>query len=200
LPLSLAGALLALPAAAPDLEQIKSRGVIRVVVAGAQSPQTVALFPGAAPGVERELIESFARVQGLRLDVVKAPGYADRIPLLLRGEGDVIVAIFDTEDPRRQVDFTGEVMPPHNVAVNRAPAPPVRGLQALAALPAVGAIKGAKPAEAALESGVPSGALRLFASRDALLSALKGGQVAAVVLPVSELPLASREFPGLQAA
>jgi ABC-type amino acid transport substrate-binding protein len=131
--------------------------------------------------------------------VVTAQGYADRIPMLLRGDGDLIVAIFDTEDRRRQVDFTAEVMPTHNVVVTLKPAPVVVDTAGLKGLSSVGAIKGAKPAEEAVAAGVPSSSLRLFETRDALLDALRAKQVAAVVLPVSELALAGREFPGLQA-
>ncbi len=186
-------------AGAADLEQVRSRGALRVIVAADESAETFALTPGPDPGFERELIETFARVQGLQLEVVTAEGYADRIPRLLKGDGDVIVAIFDTEDRRRQVAFTGEVMPTHNVAVTFKPAPVVSDLAALKALPSVGAIKGAKPAEAAAEAGVAASALRLFETRDALLQALRAKQVAAVVLPISEMALAAREFADLQA-
>ena len=111
----------------------------------------------------------------------------------------MIVAIFDTEDRRKQVDFTGEVMPTHNVAVTLEPASVVSDVAALKALASVGAIKGAKPAEAAVKAGVSPSALRLFETRDGLLQALRAKQVTAVVLPISELALASREFSGLQA-
>jgi ABC-type amino acid transport substrate-binding protein len=186
-------------AGAADLEQIRARGALRVIVAADESAETFALTAGPDPGFERELLESFARLQGLQLEVVAAQAYSDRIPRLLRGDGDLIVAIFDTEDRRKRVAFTGEVMPTHNVAVNLKPAPAVSDLAALKALPSVGAIKGAKPAEAAAEAGVSTSALRLFETRDGLLQALRAKQVAAVVLPVSELALAGREFAGLQA-
>lgn len=184
-------------AGAADLEQVRARNALRVIVAADESAETFALTPGPDPGFERELIETFARVQGVTLEVVTAAGYADRIPMLLKGDGDVIVAIFDTEDRRRQVDFTAEVMPTHNVAVTLKPAPVLADIAALKGLPAVGAIKGAKPAEAASAAGIAT--LRLFETRDGLLEALRARQVAAVVLPVSELALAAREFPDLQA-
>jgi membrane-bound lytic murein transglycosylase F len=191
--------LCAAGAGAADLEEVRQAGRLRVVVAADESAETFARAAGPAPGFERELVESFARLQGLELEVVTAPGYADRIPLLLRGGGDVIVAIFDTEDRRKQVAFTGEVMPTHNVAVTQKPAAVVSDLPGLKALHAIGAIKGAKPAEAAAEAGVPTASLRFFDSRQALLTALKTNQVAAVILPVSELAIAERDFPGLQA-
>jgi ABC-type amino acid transport substrate-binding protein len=186
-------------AAAADLEEVRKAGRLRVVVAADESAETFARAAGPAPGFERELIEGFARLQGVELEVVTAPGYADRIPLLLRGGGDVIVAIFDTEDRRKQVAFTGEVMPTHNVVVTQKPAAVVSDAAGLKTLSAVGAIKGAKPAEAAAEAGVSASSLRLYESRDALLAALRSKQVAAVILPVSEMAIAERDFPGLQA-
>jgi ABC-type amino acid transport substrate-binding protein len=186
-------------AAAADLDDVKARGALRVVVAEDEAAETFALQPGPDPGFERELLESFVRLQGVKLEVVSARGYADRIPILSRGDGDVIVAIFDTEDRRKLVDFTAEVMPTHNVVVTLKPAPVIGDASTLKTLPSVGAIKGAKPAEAALGAGVAPAALRLYPSRDALLDALRAKQVGAVVLPVSELALAGRAFPGLQA-
>src|SRR5262245_14940889 len=174
-------------AGAADLEQVRSRGTLRVVVAADESAETFALTPGPDPGFERELIESFASLQGLKLEVATAQGYGDRIPMLLRGGGDVIVASFDSEDRRKLVAFTGEVMPTPNVAVTLKPAPTVDDVPALKALASVGAIKGAKPAEAALEAGVSPSALRTFETRDGLLQALRAKQVMAVVLPISEL-------------
>ena len=186
-------------AIAADLAEVRKAGRLRVVVAADESAETFARATGPDPGFERELLEGFARLQAVELEVVTAPGYADRIPLLLRGNGDVIVAIFDTADRRKQVAFTGEVMPTHNVVVTQKPAAVVPDAAALRQLSSVGAIKGAKPAEQAAEAGVSAGSLRLFDSRDALLAALRSKQVPAVILPVSEMAIAERDFPGLQA-
>ncbi|HEU0104894.1 MAG TPA: transporter substrate-binding domain-containing protein, partial [Vicinamibacteria bacterium] len=81
-----------------DLAEVKARGALRVIIAADESPDTFALSPGTRPGFERDLMERFTQLQNLKLEVVRAPGYADRIPMLLRGEGDVIAAIFDTPD------------------------------------------------------------------------------------------------------
>lgn len=104
------------PLAAADLPETKARGALRAVVAADEPADTFAVAGGDSPGFEREMREGFARLQGLRLDVVTAKTRADRIPILTRGEGDVIAAIFDTPDRRRQVAFTAEVMPTQNVA------------------------------------------------------------------------------------
>jgi len=60
----------------------------------------------------------------------------------------------------------------------------------------VGVIRGAKPAEEAAAAGVK--AILPYARIEDLLQALKSSEATAAVLPVSELALASRRFPGLQ--
>ena len=134
----------------------------------------------------------------MRLEPVKAKSYADRIPALIRGEGDVIVAIFDTEDRRKLVDFTVEIMPTHNVAVTLATRPAVASVADLASLK-VGAVKGARPAEEVVEAGVPATSVQLFANLDDMTQALQKGLIDAMVLPVSELAVVSRHTKGLAA-
>lgn len=188
----------AFPARAADLDAIKQRGTLRVIVAADEAPETFALRPGADPGFERELLDGFARLQGVRVEVVVAKSYPDRIPMVQREQGDLIVAIFDTPDRRELVDFTVEVMPTHNVAVTLAPRAPVGSAEELTRL-RVGVVKGTKPAETAVEVGVPRAALLELATRDDLVAALVRQQVDAAILPVSELVLAARRAPKLQA-
>jgi ABC-type amino acid transport substrate-binding protein len=143
-------------------------------------------------------MERFAQLHDLKLEVVRAPGYAERIPMLQRGEGDVIAAIFDTPDRREKVAFTGEVIPTHNVAVTLPPRTAIKTADDLRAA-RIGVIRGAKPAEAAAEAGVRPKDLVSYEKIDDLLRALKSNEVAAAVLPISELALASKRVPGLQA-
>jgi ABC-type amino acid transport substrate-binding protein len=189
---------LASAAAALDLDAVKARGTVRVIVAADEAPETFSLTPSGDAGFERELLEGFARLTGLKLGVVTAKGYADRIPALLKGDGDVIAAIFDTPERRRLVDFTGEVMPTHNVAVTRKPRRAVAAVADLKTMK-VGVIKGAKPAETAVEEGVPPSALVGFERREDLLDALQSGAVGAGILPVSELAFAAKRMDGLEA-
>jgi membrane-bound lytic murein transglycosylase F len=181
-----------------DLDALKAQGAIRVIVAADEAPETFTVQPAADAGFERELLEGFTRLNALRLEVVAARGYGDRIPMLLKGDGDLIVAIFDTPDRRRQVAFTVEVMPTHNVAVTLSPRAVVASLSELRGLK-VGVINGAKPAETAVEAGVPPTALVGFNRREELLDALRSGAVGAGILPVSELALAAKRLSGLQA-
>lgn len=186
------------PSAASDLPEVKRRGTLRAIVATDEAPETFALAAGGEPGFERELLDGFARLEGITLEPVTAKGYADRIPMLRRGEGDLIVAIFDTEDRRRLVDFTIEVMPTHNVAVSLSPQPRVATLAKLKGL-RVGVVKGTKPAETALEVGVSPANLVGFATREELVDGLQRAQVHAAILPVSELAVCAKRVAGLQA-
>ena len=187
---------LAAPAFGADLAQIKSRGVLRVIAAADDAPETFSFAGGTRPGFEREIAEGFAKLHGLRLEPVKVSLYSDRIPALQNGDGDLIVAIFDTEDRRKQVDFTVEVMPTHNVAVTLASRAAVKSPAELITLK-VGAIRGAKPAEEAAAAGVA--ALSLFDTQDEMKQALKRGSIDAMVLPISELVVVSRDSTGLLA-
>jgi ABC-type amino acid transport substrate-binding protein len=194
---SVVGVLCAGPAAA-DLPEIKARGVLRVIIAADEAPETFAAAPGPRPGFERAMMERFAELQDVRLEVVRAPGYAARIPALLEGKGDVIAAIFDTPERRERVAFTSEVIPTHNVAVTVRPRPAVRSVADLSGLK-VGVIRGAAPAEDAVAAGVAPRDLVAFEKLDGLLRALQAKEVAAAVLPISELALAGKRVPGLEA-
>jgi ABC-type amino acid transport substrate-binding protein len=189
---------IATPARAGDLAVIEKRGVIRVIVAADEAAETYSLAAKGEPGFERELLESFARGRGLMVEAVVSKTYPERITMLVADKGDVIAAIFDTEDRRKVVNFTQAVMPTHNVAVTLRPAPVVANVKDLLAQ-RVGAIKGTKPAEAAIQDGVPAASLRTYDRLEELFGALQRGEVTTVVLPISELAIARKHYPGLQA-
>jgi ABC-type amino acid transport substrate-binding protein len=100
------------PVAAADLPDIMRSGALRVLVAADESPEFFALEPGPSPGFEREILEGFARLHKVRLETVPIVRFDDAIPALLRGQGDLITGMIDTEARRRQVAFTVEVRPP----------------------------------------------------------------------------------------
>ena len=96
-----AAVLIALPASAVDLPEIQARGSLRVIAAEGEQPEMFD-FDGdpAKPGLEREMLEGFARLKRLKLEVVPVKAFTDRIPALLRGDGDVIVGLVDTAERR----------------------------------------------------------------------------------------------------
>jgi len=183
------------PLPAADLPEVRARGTLRVIVAADEAKETFDPKGGDSGGFERELIESFARLNGLRLEVVVARTYPERITELLAGKGDVIVAIFDTPERRKQVAFTSEVMPTYNVAVTLKPHAPLKTLDELRK-EKVGVMKGTAPAEETLAAGVTP--FRRFETSEQMLAALRAGEITALVLPISELALASKTSAGLQ--
>jgi len=189
-----AALLLAASPLAADLAELKARGTLRVIVAAEEAAETFDPA-GQARGFERELVDGFARLEGLKVEVVAAKGYPERIPLLLAGKGDLVVAIFDTPERRQQVAFTTEVMPTYNVAVTLPPRPAPKDLAELRKQ-RVGVLKGTAPLEDVAAAGVA--ALQKYDSSEAMLQGLLHGEVAALVMPVSELALAMKAQPTLQ--
>jgi ABC-type amino acid transport substrate-binding protein len=194
--------LLAVPSPAPsaaDLPEIQARGSLRVIAAESEQPEMFD-FDGdpAKPGFEREMLEGFTRLKRLRMDVVAVKSFADRIPALLRGDGDVIVGLVDTVERRKQIAFTAEVLPVRSLVVTHRPSPPVKSLAELRTKRA-GTIRGTTWASDTLAAGVPEGQVEFFPGTEPMLQALAAGRIDTVVMTVSDFVLAAERHPGLEA-
>jgi membrane-bound lytic murein transglycosylase F len=191
--------LTAAPAASPtDLPEIEARGSLRVIAAEGEQPEMFD-FDGdpAKPGLEREMLEGFARLKRLNLEIVPVKAFSDRIPALLRGEGDVIVGLVDTAERRKQIAFTAEVLPVRHIVVTHKPGPPVRTVGELRKRKA-GTIKGTTWARETLAAGVPESQVEYFPDTEPMLEALSAGRVDAVVMTLSDFVLATDRHPGLE--
>lgn len=186
----------ALPAA-PDLPELKARGTLRVI---AQRDEAPALFNHGAgePGFEREMVEGFARLQGMTIEVVPVATAADRIPALTAGRGDVIIGIVDLPERRRLVSFTVEVLPIRHMVLTRKPRARIETLEALRAAK-VGTVRNTSWARVAEEAGVPRESLALFADRIEVFDALGDGRIDATVITLTDGIVAIRERPQLEA-
>jgi ABC-type amino acid transport substrate-binding protein len=171
---------------------------LRVLVAADEMPEMFSFAPTGAPGFERELLEGFCRIHGLKLEVVRVHDFEQIIPMLLRGEGDVITGIVDTAARRERVAFTGEVLPVRHLAVTRRPGPAASRPDDLRAL-RVGIIPGTSWEQAAVDAGVPKAKRVAFRDAEALLAALRSGRVDAVVMPLLDFALAHKRDPELVA-
>jgi ABC-type amino acid transport substrate-binding protein len=182
-----------------DFPGIQVRGSLRVIAAEGEPPEMFD-FDGdpAKPGLEREMVEGFARLKRLKLEIVAVKAFSDRIPALLRGDGDLIVGLVDTAERRKQIAFTSEVLPVRNVAVTHKPTPSVSSAGELR-MRRVGTIRGATSASETLAAGVPESQVQYFHDTEAMLQALATGRVDAVVMTVSDLALATERRPGLEA-
>jgi ABC-type amino acid transport substrate-binding protein len=151
----LAGLLAALAAAAGAAEPVPGLPErLRVLVPADEMPEMFSFESGGKPGFERELIEGFCRIHGLSLEVIAVQDFEEIIPMLLRGEGDVITGIVDTAARRQRVAFTSEVFPVRHMAVTRRPGKPAPDVAALRGL-RVGTIPGTTWEQAVIEAGVP---------------------------------------------
>jgi membrane-bound lytic murein transglycosylase F len=187
--------LLAAPASA-DLAQVKASGVIRVIAVREEAPEMFN-FGSGEPGFEREIVEGFAHLQGLKLQPVPANTSDDRIPMLNKGDGDMIIGIIATEPRRKLVDFTSEVLPARHIAVTHAPHAAIKTIEEFKT-EKIGVVKGTSWAQAAVDAGVPLASMQQFNDRYEALDALKDGKITATVMSLSDFTLCLRKYPGLQ--
>lgn len=190
--------LLASGAFAADLAEVQKRGALRVLVSADEHPAWFSFEGGSRPGFEREMLEGFARLQRVRLEVVPIRRFEDLIPTLVRGEGDVGTGLLVTGERQKVIAFSDEVMADRLLVVSRRPRPRVETLGALRAA-RVAVIPGTGWAQATRAAGVPGERMVELVDSNAVLAALRSGAVDATVMSVADLFLAARSDPGLQA-
>ena len=193
-----AAILVALPASAIDLPENQARGGLRVIAAEGEQPEMFD-FDGdpAKPGLEREMLEGFARLKRLKLEVVPVKTFSDRIPALLRGDGDVIVGLVDTAERRKLIDFTAEVLPVRHLVVTHKPAAPVKSVEEFRKRKA-GTIRGTTWSRETQAAGVPEDQVQYFPDTEPMLQALAAGRIDAAVMTISDYTLAVGRHPGLE--
>lgn len=183
-------------AGARDLDEIEKRGALRVLAVVAKDDEFLGDQPGG--GLDRELLEGFAKLRQLRLEVVAIDSWDGLVPALLKGAGDVIAGRFTvTEVRRKQIDFTPEVFPTRNVVLSRKPHRVVATLQELRT-ERVGTVKGTSLADAVAAAGVPAANVDDGVPTGRLPDALRSGRVSAIVLGVDSAIAERRRDPELQ--
>ena len=154
---ALVASSLLLPAAATlafDLPEIQKRGTLRVL-AVVSGEETYFVSPRAdPPGFDVEILEGFARLHGLKLEVVAVPRWDGLIPSLRQAKGDLIAGGFtDTDSRREQIDFTAEVFPTRSVVMTRRPDAVVKSVEELKGR-RVGTIRGTFMEEELAAAGI----------------------------------------------
>jgi ABC-type amino acid transport substrate-binding protein len=193
--------LLAAPppvARADDWPAVHKRGRLRVLaVLDARRPEFFADKPGA-PGFDREVLDGFARLHHLTLEVVPVSSWDGLMPALLAGKGDVIAGRFTATATRRKlVAFTHEVFPTRNVVLTRKPAARITSLAELRKAK-VGTIKGTSMAEAIAAAGVPAANVDDGLPPGGFGEALRSGRVTAAVWGVESAIALQREDPEIE--
>jgi membrane-bound lytic murein transglycosylase F len=182
-------------AAEPAITRIP--GMLRVLVAADEMPEIFAFAAGAKPGLEREMIENFAKIRRLQLQVVPVRNFDQMIPMLLKGDGDIIAGIVDTDNRRKQISFTAETYPVRHLVVTRKPLPTVNEVSDLRAL-RVAVIPGTTWADTALAAGVPAPNLLSCVDTNDVLAALRAQKAGAAVMTIFDFALAQRRDDGLE--
>jgi ABC-type amino acid transport substrate-binding protein len=191
--------LAALPATGRDLAEIKAQGTLRVLgVSPLPTDEFLSSLPQTdRPGFDYEILDGFASLQRVKLELIRLPGWDGLIPALRAGRGDIVAGRFTVTDSRReQVDFCSEVFPSRYVVLTRQPHKIIGSLEELRA-ERVGTVKGTSLAEAVAAIGVPKANVDDVPSGH-LPDALRDGRVAAVVIGVENAIAAQRVDPLLQ--
>jgi len=183
-------------AGAADLDAIRARGSLRVLVGGTVE-KFFTLGSETAPGMDREILEAFAHLQGLRLEIVQAPSWNAMVQWLADGKGDVAAGALTVTESRRQlIDFTPEIFPVRHVVVTLAPRPTVSTADQLRK-ERLGVQKGTVLREVVGPMEVdPS---RLEELTGACPPALERGAVTACIVALDELVSEQRQNPLLRA-
>lgn len=190
-------ALAATSAAAQDLPELKQRGTLRAIVDSSNLVERFNLGPGE-PGLEREMLQSFAALHQLKLEVVTVENIEARLHALIARKGDVVAGTVVTESRKKLVAFTSEVLPSRHVVITRKPASAITSLEELRSQ-RVGATKGSSWAETALAAGVPPANLDdSYRQPEDLLAALKSRRVGAGVMTAVWAILERKRDPELQ--
>jgi len=192
-------ALLVVPAFAQNPLSLKVPGALRVLVSSDEMPEVFSFeVRPAQPGFERELVEGFTRAHKLELRILPVKNFDQIIPMLARGEGDVIVGIVDTAPRRQKISFTTETYPVRHVVVTRKPQPAVLAAADLRSLK-VAVIPGTTWADATTEAGVTAAQQVSVVDANEALDALKKGRAQATVMAVFDFALARKYDAALEA-
>lgn len=195
LPLAATAALAAAAPAAADWPEVRQRGALRVLAV--HEDLFFSLKEGAAPGFDREVLEGFAQLHKLKLEVVQLAGWDAMIPSLEAGKGDLIAGGYAiTEERQKKVAFTSEVFPSRKVVFNRKPAAPIASLDALRA-EKVCTVKGTSMAQEVAAAQVPAANV-VFVASGTMPQALADGACSAVVLGVEHAVSQRQKDPAIQ--
>jgi polar amino acid transport system substrate-binding protein len=184
------------PGHGADLEEIRARGTLRVLAADDESPMWFSTVDGPTPGFEREVLEGFARLHQLKFVVVPIVRWEEALPDLLKGKGDLLAGLNQTEARRKVIDFTTELLPARNVVVTLGPRV-VRTLDEFRR-ERVAVVPQTTWWDAAVAAGVPATRLLSVPDVPGAIQALREDQAGAAVIDVVDFFFERRKDPELK--
>ncbi len=103
-----------------DLKEIKEAGVLRVITT--YSPTRYFLYKGRTMGFEYEIFSRLAENLDVKLEIIIAKNVDSVIPMLNRGEGDIIAVGYTiTRNRKEEVNFTDPYIITHQSLVQKKP-------------------------------------------------------------------------------
>lgn len=184
-------------AGASDISDLKGRDTLRVLaVISAEETFFVAPSASPMPGFDVEILEGFAKLHKVKLEVVPVQGWDGLIPALRRKDGDLIAGgVAATESRRKSIDFTTEVFPSRSVVMTRRPDKVLETVEELKARK-VGTVKGTFIEEELAAAGVVN--LDRTIPAGGISAALKAGRVGTAADAIEAALTAKAKDPDLQ--
>jgi membrane-bound lytic murein transglycosylase F len=103
-----------------DLSDIKKAGVLKAITT--YSPTGYFLYKGETMGFEYEMLERFAEYIDVNLEIIVAKNVDSVIPMLNRGDGDLIaLGLTISNDRKEKVSFTDPYLITHQTLVQKKP-------------------------------------------------------------------------------
>lgn len=172
--------------------------MLRVLAVPDTAGGSISFKSSEAPGFDYEVLDGFARLKRLRLELVPVDAWDRLLPALTEGQGDVIAGSFTmTPERMRSIDFTSETLPTRSVVVTRKPHRTVRSLEELRS-ERVTLFKGTSMAGLLVSLGVPTANLDYAVPAEGLSAGLKTGRITCVVHDVQTAIVDQQMDPELQ--
>jgi membrane-bound lytic murein transglycosylase F len=181
-----------------DLPEVQARGVLRVLAVLEEKGKAITETRADSAGFDYEVLDGFARLRRLRLELVSVPGWDRLIPELNEGRGDLIAGSFTVTDARKRViDFTAEVLPTRSVVVTRRPHRVVRTVEELRR-ERVTVYRGTSMVDLLNQLGVPAANLDYVPPGTPLTDGLRSGRSTCLVHEIQTAIAEQRADPDLQ--
>jgi lysine/arginine/ornithine transport system substrate-binding protein len=184
-----------------DLAEIRARGSLRVITHLTAVDSHFSTRNPSRPGLDLEILQSFARLEKLRLEIVEVSGGPDlRVAALVEGKGDVVGGRLAISAARsRRIAFSAEIFPLRFVMLTRHPSPALTTSAELRGY-RVGTVGTSEVLMAAVEAAQvpPSDVDASFKEPSDMRKGLRSGRVTAIITSLDEALTAKSDDPQMR--